>query len=408
MRRLATLGALCPVVLALGVAAANAAPVVSNSSLPSPLVARNVAICGGPAGAGSYTHTNGPASPPLGSGSLKMESGSAQNAFAIGRSFNDIAAASLTAFSVWHNEPASTAGGDISMEIDALQTSSSLTNDYLFVQPTVTNGAWHSVDLMTATLFFIRGGTTTTMTYADYVQNNPDAVVYSVEVFAKTCDTTDQTAYIDDLVIGVDGVNATYDFEAPKATLTPTNASTTITAGQSVTPRVRALKAADGTPIAGESVRLYAKAYPATSYHLVATRTTDANGYASDKLTPLVATTYKWTLPPQDFAPVTSATRSVKVKTRLTAHVSDATLARTQNLVLTGSTYKHRPGATVQLRRVTSTGSTLVQSVKVASDGTYRFRHTLPAGKRRVYVHIGSGSGELANNSRPISVTVGS
>ena len=173
-----------------------------------------------------------------------------------------------------------------------------------------------------------------------------------------------------------------------------------------MTQRVRARKATDGTPIAGESVRLYAKAYPATTYHLVATRTTDANGYASYSLAPLVATAYKWILPPQDFAPVTSATRSVKVRTRLTAHVSDTTLTRTQNLVLRGSTYKRRPGATVQLRRVTSTGSTLVQSVKVASDGTYRFRHTLPAGKRRVYVHIGSGSGELANNSRTISVTV--
>lgn len=407
MRRLAMLGALCSVVLALGVAVANAAPVVSNTGLPAPLVTHNAGACGGPA-SGSYTHVNGPAAPPLGSGSLKMDSGATPNFFGIARSFSNMAASSLTAFSAWHNEPASTAPGSVSMEIDALQTASASTTDFLFLQPANTNGAWQSVDLMSAILQFTRGGTSSSMTYATYLQNNPDAVVYSVEVYVHTCNTTDQVAYIDDLVIGVDGVNSTYDFEAPKATLTPTNASTTITAGQSVTTGVRARKATDGTPIAGESVRLYAKTYPATTYHLLATKTTDANGYASDKVTPLVATTYRWTLPPQAFAPVTSATRSVKVRTRLTAHVSDTTLTRTQNLVLKGSTYKHRPGATVQLRRITSTGSTLVQSVKVASDGTYRFRHTLPAGKRRVYVHIGSGSGELANNSRTISVTVSS
>lgn len=380
-------------------ASADAATVVSNSGVPSPLQTGNTALCS--EGSGSIAHVNGPGSPPLGTGSLEMHTGAAANAFAVYEPLN-MPAADLTAFRVAHNEPAGTPDGTFSLQISARSSPSALDNDLLFLQPPPTNGAWAMADALASTLNTAGGETT----YAQYVADNPDAVVWELQVYDKTCGSTDLVVNIDDLVIGINGSNTTYDFEAPKATLTPSISATKVTAGQTVTPRVRALRAGTATPIVGETVRLYARKYPSTTFHLVTTRTTNSNGYASYPVKPLVATTYKWVLPAQDFAPVTSATKSVKVRTRLTAHVSDTSLSKTQNLILKGSTYKSRPGATVQLRRVTSTGYVIVQKLTVAGDGTYRFKHRLPSGKQHVYVHIGSGSGEIANNSPTVTVTV--
>lgn len=405
MRRASLLGLLALVVPLLApTAPAGAATVVSNSGVPSPLFVSNTTLgfCSGPGGGGSATHVNGPGTPPLGAGSLELQSGQAPDAVALARTFSSTPASALTAFKVAHFEPTGTAPQAVSMEIDVLP-SGALTTDQLFLQPGPTNGTWATVDLLSAsTQLNVQGNTTT---YAQYLQDHPGASLISIEVYDKTC-TTNQVVYVDDLVIGLSGVTTTYDFEAPRATLAPTTSASTITAGGHATVRVVATDSSSA-PVAGAQVRLFARTYPATTFRLLATATTSPSGVAAIVVSPRVRTTYRWVMPPVAYAPVTSALRTIQVRTALTAHASDTTLTRTQALVVSGTTLNHRPGATVRLLRTTPSGPTVVASSTVARDGSYRIRHALPRGAQHVFVHIGAGDGELANSSPTITVTVG-
>lgn len=241
------------------------------------------------------------------------------------------------------------------------------------------------------------------MTWSSFVAAHPNATLTAGEFIVESCATSHRVANMDDWVVSVGGTSSTYDFEAAP-TLTATTTAPTITAGQPVT--VRTTVHADGVPRPNQTVELWAKVYPSTTFHLVTDGTTTASGVASAVQRPAVMTVYQWRVTATGFAPGQSPTRTVQVRTDLTANVFDATLSRTQPLVLWGATTVARPNTAVELFRRTSRGPALVATTHTRSDGTYLFSHALPRGKQRVFTRIGAGAGDLANDSPTVAVTV--
>jgi hypothetical protein len=395
--------------LTLVISPADAGTVVSHSSLPSPL-----ALVGGecgslPGSTGTLTHVNGPDQPPLGAGSLRVRTGPSTLRIGITDPLL-VNADTLTAFKVAHYEPQTNAPF-VTITFDMDPDGTGAHSDLLIRNlPSSGSGAtWQTEDLVqTTSLFFYDDDIPVGEgSYADYVSAHPNAILKDLQYVATNCAPggTDESTYIDDWVVGVSGTNTTYNFEAPAATLIPSVSTSTVTAGRGVIVKVAA-RTAGGSPIVNHTVKLMAKTYPNPTYRLLTTRQTNAAGVALLTERPLAATTYKWVMDPVDYAPATSQTRAVAVRTKLTANVKDRTLKKSQKLVVKGKTYKPRPGSKIQLRRKTSHGSKLVQKVTVAGDGTYRFKHTLPTGKQHVYVHIGGGNGELAGNSPTVAIRV--
>lgn len=402
MRRIAV-SVVAVVLTAVAMPNAVGATVVSNDGLPIGL-STTTQTCGSDnAGPLTLAHVNGPGRPPLGTGSLAVHEGTGTGEWGI-VAFPDVLAADLTTIKISHDEP-TTNPATVLISLQFNSDGHFAHNDQLNLQPAASHGVWRTEDLLDTGLYYYRDGVSQpSESYSDYVAANPESVLVGISYLVTNCiaASSDKLSYMDAFEVGVSGKTTTYDFEAPGATLRPSVSTAKITAGRSTTVKVEAKS--NGSPVVNEKVQLFGKAHGDKKFHLLATRPTNAKGEVVLTEHPSVATTYRWLMPPVHFAPATSATRTVSVRTKVTAKVKDKTLTSSQPVVVTGRTYAPRSRSKIELRRKTGAGSKLVQRVKVARNGSFRFSHTLPAGKQKLFVAIGAGQGELAGKSAAVTV----
>jgi hypothetical protein len=410
MRRTAALLApiTCIALTWLPASSAQAATtVVSDTGLPAGMVVDEQSACSGTAGGGSYTHIKGPATPPLGVGSLRLTTGSSPESYGVDYDFPaSTAASALTALSVAHYEP----GQQGALATFNIFLTSGAHTDQLGIDPAAfTTGTWQQSNLLTATLFWFRDSTvqSTNTSWTSYINANPDATLQVMQAFATSCSPAPSgadTMYIDDWSIGLNGTTTTYDFEPTKAAVGISVSSGTITAGHSVT--VKGTLTSHGHAVSGVPLQLWAKTFPATSYSKVTTLTTDSLGHVQTSKKPVVQTTYQWRLADPDYGSARSVTKTVSVHTKLTYTVADKTLHATQKFVMYGGTTPKRPGAEMSLLRVTPKGDVLVEHASVTKDGTYFFSHLLPKGTDKVFARIPAGAGDLSGHTPTVTVTV--
>lgn len=125
-------------------------------------------------------------------------------------------------------------------------------------------------------------------------------------------------------------------------------------------------------------------------------------------MAPLKQTSYRWHLAGSEaFEERYSTTMTVKVRTAISASIVDRTLRRGRSLVVKGRTKPAKPGVSVKLWRKTSTGSIVLATTRVRSDGTYKVAY--PVNRRgtwTVWTTVAAASGNLAGRSPNRSATV--
>lgn len=156
----------------------------------------------------------------------------------------------------------------------------------------------------------------------------------------------------------------------------------------------------NGSPQGSAHVTLVGEQAGTTTFKRIGSAITDANGAAKLTVHPLVTTTYEWQYAGNNAsAASTSPTKLVGVRTRVTIHAFDQTLARGQTLVLWGLTVPAKPGALVTIWRHVGTKNVRIGAVTVRSDGTWGWGRQVAAGKASVFAHIPATKTNLAGNS---------
>jgi hypothetical protein len=399
-----------PVVVAAAMvtaAPAAATNVVSGIGLPDPLFAASADCAGSsPGGSGSFVHVNGPATPPRGSGSLALHTGTLPTQEAVAYPFGGIPAGQLTTFRLAHLEPVSGAATVIvQLNLDRDGTGK---NDRLTLQTAPSGGVWQVADLLAATLAFYpyTGGTGNSQTYAQYLATYPNAQVnYGTFYATGNCisGNADLTAYLDDWRIGLNGTTTVYDFEAPRVTISFPAPVSRIVAGQPV--HLTATAATEGSSLAGGSVQLWAKPAGGT-YTKAGTYPLNESLTATATQHPKVSTRYQWRRPADSgHAPSRSVERTVKVATRLTLNVADTTLSADQRLKAGGTTTPVAKGAVVKLWKKRAGADLLLARTTTASDGTWHIRKGLAKGRYVIYSTVAATTKNLAGRSREVTVT---
>jgi len=174
---------------------------------------------------------------------------------------------------------------------------------------------------------------------------------------------------------------------------------------------------ASGTGVAGRAVHLQMRPYGATTFTTVGTDVSDSSGNL-DLVTPVLLhnSRFRWVFDGDaTYAPSVSSVWFAPVSTRVGIRVSDRTPHTGQRVILRGRTYPAKPGIVVSAWRGTkpvqgfgpTTRHTLLVKGRVRADGTYRLVLRFPTtGKRRLYVRVASGAGNVAGFSAYRWVTV--
>jgi hypothetical protein len=132
-------------------------------------------------------------------------------------------------------------------------------------------------------------------TLADFVAAHPPSSNgFKVELLSGNCAVISTIpSYWDDLEFGLNGNTTKYDFEATSGGLTITASHSTIAAGGSV--KLSTLFTDGGVPARGRNVELWAKKQGATHFTRIKMLTTNlTTGRASATVKPTKTTTYYW------------------------------------------------------------------------------------------------------------------
>ncbi|WP_109505860.1 hypothetical protein [Nocardioides speluncae] len=271
-------------------------------------------------------------------------------------------------------------------------------------------GGWRSVDVGGATYSWGKYNTTTgqlvqgggSATVAAFTAANGNGDGYFIIGFG--CNT--QTFNLDAFRVGSPGSVTTYDLEAQKTKLAISAASTT-TAGTAVTVNGR-LQAIPTNDMAGQRVRLEAKAHGSSTYKFVGEDLSDDSGRVSLKVKPTKQTSYRWRFVEIDSSLGSlSAPDVVRVKTAVSATVADRTLRLGQRLVVAGKTTPAKPGFRATLWRAAPGGPVKVGSALISASGSYRIAATVrKTGKWTVWVTVPAATGNLAGTSPKRTLTV--
>ena len=215
------------------------------------------------------------------------------------------------------------------------------------------------------------------------------------------------TFYFDGFRYGSSGNVTTLDFEALTSQVTMSATPQTITAGRKST------LGGDVAPafVGGTAVHLEVKAYGSDQWTEVAVVTSSDSGALARKVGPLRRAEYRWVFVGEEFGDVyaddTSPVQVIRVRTGLTAVVTDPTIQRGQKIVVVGATKPAKPGQVVTLWRKTSTGKVQLAAATVRSDGTYKVSATASRrGEWKVFTTIPASPGNLAGTSLARTVKI--
>ena len=340
----------------------------------------------------------GPATPPLGTGSLRTESGDTLFIPYSGDA-NDFA------FSGWMYPPED--GGAIA--VVSVDTTGDLVWDERLQLGMNNDLAWNSFDMTEAQVLNVQDSSWQygdPTSWAEYLAEHLTAVVVGAELACPKSADIQQLCYIDAVTLGTEGDPTTYDFEPlPQWNLTTTVSRPRVLYDDTVTV-TGTLTDDQGDPQSDTAVALYKKAWGDDGYTLVKPIVgVDGDGVATLEVTPRRRTAYQWRVVNRlDQNIVPAAPTAVDVRRVVTAKVEDRTIRTTQRLRVTGLTRSAAGGVTVLLRRVGSTRALAMSTVR--ADGTYSFSRSMPKGTWTVYTTVYENAGLLSGTSPKTEVTV--
>jgi spore germination protein YaaH len=162
---------------------------------------------------------------------------------------------------------------------------------------------------------------------------------------------------------------------APDVTFTRASvAPAHVTYGQAVTVYGLATRGNGGTPIAGASVQLQAQLVGASTWNVLATHTTGADGTVQFAHVPGGATSYRLlTLAAFDHTADYSPNASVTVARSVTVAATPTTVVHGQTFTLGGVVRPNAAGIRVYVQRYSAAGYTTVGSVLAGPGGTFSY-----------------------------------
>jgi hypothetical protein len=233
----------------------------------------------------------------------------------------------------------------------------------------------------------------------------------SAYLAAGTCNGfTASTVYVDNFRVNRSGGDTqVFDFEPRLATNTSMSATrSTITSGGSTT--LSTTLRHNSKVLPGRTMFLLAKKYGDAGYTQVGTGvTTNSNGVARKTVSPATNTTYQWYFKgDRNYRPVASPFRSIGVMAKVTLTLFDSTLRPGQTLVATGRISPAKVDKVATLWRKTASGPVKLGSVTLTqTDGTYQITRTLSArGTYKVFVTVPAATGNLKGTSPVRTATV--
>jgi hypothetical protein len=339
--------------------ASSTTTVVSRSNLPSGFTdfAGGGPCAPGP-GHGEYLHVAGPASPPIGAGSLELTATPNYQTNLYDDTIAGTPATDLTRFVV-HSDHATAD----SAELHALV----VTSTAIFGAVIPATGGWASFDALTAA--------GESGTWSQFLTDNPVATISYLGVALEGCESSDTaTANVDDLEIGISGQTTRFDFEpasAPTATILGHVDHTAIVTGKSVTPRVTV--SYGGSGVAGVPVNLLARRASSTGYRKIATATTNSAGAAVATVQhPPVTTSYEWQVPSGgDIAPAISTASKVAVASKLSINLDRSRVKKGKKFTATGVMKPGHTGDRITLFASKKGHVRSLATSKVRGDGSY-------------------------------------
>ena len=396
---------ICVVLALLVVTPAEAATtVVSHVGVPSPLYAGNYNLCDNTSVFGTTAHVPGPATPPLGAGSLRL-SVPADQYVEFGRQWSG-GPDSATAVSMSVFVPSS---GTSHVFLGAWASTGGVVHEIGLTLPH--NNRWTAYNLRDGRQLATRDlnsgvpSNSGSMTWSQWV----DAYAGSAEqtylfISVDTCDLSNAaSAYVDKvhLVRTSDSTDKVFDMEP---SLSNAASRSRTVSGEAVTLR-STLYGPDG-PRSSQLVTLWSRPAGASSFSQVTEALTNDNGVASITQHPKVTTAYEWRFVGDETTPASaSARRTIGVATALTLKVADTTLTAAQKLKAGGATTPVAKGATVKLWKQRAGADRLLAKTTTSSDGTWAIRIDLAKGRYDVYATVAATSKNVAGKSRTVTVT---
>ena len=346
--------------------------------------------------------------PPLGTGSLELDTPFNGDVAGVRRTIGDLA--DLQTFDLWTHDPDGRGQAVITVFVDP--------SGEVWTGKTAlgARSTWgHVTNLMTRNWVWTtpvsgtrpEGGSTTT-TIAGFRSSIGTGPAF-VAVQRQRCggrETTTSTTHVDALTITLAReAPQTLDLEEPPVDVGISATPTTVDPGGAVT--IDGTLTADGDPLPNRTVSLM-QSTNGTDYTQLLAATTDASGAVSAVVSPSTSTWYRWDFVALDYAPARSTSVQVLVRepTQLTMTVDRSTVVSgssfTASTVLTGST-SGAPLANlpVVLRRSLDGGTTWTDVASATTSASGAASATLTPTASAAYRWHFLGAGAYAPSQSP-------
>lgn len=346
----------------------------------------SLTTCVGDNGAGTVSTELGPDTPPLGTGSLELLAPGSEQTY-VGHDVGP-----LSNLQSWDLGLRRESGIVPLVAIVLLEN-----QHQLVAQPSLDADSWTMVDAyaLDYEIYSFAGDDLGPTTIPEYLSTNPDDSALLVVVASACFGGAGGALNVDDYGWTSNGTFTSYDFEAGLETTAAISASrSTITAGGSTTLGTRLMQ--DGSAVPGADVDLFAKPAGSDSFSKVDTVTTGDDGRASLKVKPMKNTAYQW----RYSVSAQSATKTVKVRAKVTLALADSSLRTGQKLVATGKVTPAKGGFKATLWRLTGSGKDKLATTLIAADGDYKLTKSVTkAGTWKVFVTVPAADGNEAGTS---------
>lgn len=167
------------------------------------------------------------------------------------------------------------------------------------------------------------------------------------------------------------------------------------------------------TPVVGAAVTLAVRPYGASAFTKAADATTGPDGSVTAKVRLLRSSTLRWVYSGNAEYTDTSTAFVRTVGSRVHAGVRDASLARSQRVVVVGRTVPAKPGYSVSLWRgnvpcfCAGGASVRIAVGRIRPDGTFRLTAKFAnPGSKQLYVQVNAGGGTTTGYSKYLRVRV--
>lgn len=281
----------------------------------------------------------------------------------------------------------------------------------LVLAPVLADGVWDSITpVFSSTPWKVYGesvnATYPDTTLEDFQLAHPDAP-FEIGVVSWGC-SAESTGYVDRLRFQFGATEHSFDFEPLPTSVTIARDKDVLDLGGQVT--LTGLATQAGNPLAGVPLTLFAD--PAWGVTETSSAPlTDGEGLTSYTHMPTYNTTYRWRYAGGgEYAPDWSPTRTVLVRSDVTASLIDETVRTGERIKVTGKVKPSWNNLLVTLWRKTSSGRVKLGTTRTTSTSTYRVTSgvigTTGSATWKVYVTVPATEHNTAGQSARLPVEI--